>query len=89
MGELRVVAAANRDKDGVVFSLPPPARHHNINWLMQDQGRSIIHSDLVQGFLLSDGRFVGRREAKKIAVACGQQISRHMDLDELYSEDVW
>lgn len=86
---LKVIAAAIKGANGVVYSLPPPARHHNVNWLMHDQGISTMHSVVVQGFLLSDGRFVDRREAKKVAVACGQQIARHMDLDELYSEDAW
>lgn len=51
-----------------------------------------------QGFLTSSGRFVGRAEAKQIAVASGQyrnpqsSSARHgatHESDDLYSEDVW
>lgn len=41
-----------------------------------------------QGFLTSDGRFVGRLTARRIAVSAGQ-IGPEKAGDELFSEDVW
>lgn len=41
-----------------------------------------------QGFVTQDGRFVDRREAKRIAYRAGQLI-RETHPTDLFSEDVW
>lgn len=69
----------------VIVSAPPPARHHNLfiayEWLGPPDE---------QGFLTSTGRFVGRVEAMRIAVAAGQPfMPRDGRQSELYSEDLW
>lgn len=56
--DLRVVRAAIRIEYGAVFSLPIPARHHDLIRELTEQGYSgPIHGDQ-QGFLLNDGRGV-------------------------------
>ena len=45
-----------------------------------------------QGFLTSEGRFVGRKEAAHIAAECGQidpNNMRYGNKDYLYSEDIY
>jgi hypothetical protein len=86
--DLRVVAAAIRDVDGEVFSVPPPGRHHNIIQLMCDKGRECSSLEC-QGFLLSDGSFAQRKPAKVVAINAGQLLPRASTLGELFSEDVW
>lgn len=88
----RIVAVACRAKGVVVDSpsgkvmltltLPAPARHHNILW---GWGRVSPEN---QGFLTSEGRFVGRKEAAEIAMASGQVIALQ-SAPNLYSEDLW
>lgn len=69
----------------VIVSAPPPARHHNLFALPDKKWR------YKSGFLTSTGRFVGREEARRIALASGQPMidhpSRHDRL--LFSEDLW
>lgn len=85
---LKVVAVAILAEDGTVFQMPPPYRHHNIIRMMSDQGRS--KRDMWdQGFVLSDGTYADRIEAKKIAVAANQLLERASKLNELFSECVW
>lgn len=82
-----IVAAAVRH-DGLVCSLPPPARHHDVLHMMANNG---IPQDeqTVQGFMTDSGRFVNRVEACQIADAAGQIINKTYPLYELFSEDVW
>jgi len=66
-------------------------------WLDQDDTMDIIHHlaksgfktpiDGKQGFITSTGRFVGRVEAKEIAIASGQITES--EYSQLYSEDLW
>lgn len=70
---------------GEVYSLPRPARHHDVaHWL---SGRGARGG--VQGFVTSKGRFVGRREAMRIAEKAGQLRGEPYVIGELFSEDVW
>ena len=83
---IRIARAAIKLSDtGEVFSLPPPNRHHNIITILP---RHLKMHDK-QGFVTSEGNFVDRRTAKKIAMAAKQLLPRAMKLEELYSEDVW
>lgn len=82
--KLEVVAAAIKD-NGIVYSVPAPARHHDVMKVMKDLGckRPI---DGVQGFLLSDGSFVNRSLAAQVAVRANQCYIKR---GELFSEDLW
>lgn len=89
LDQIRVVAAAVLTSDGLVHTLPPPARHHNIVYSL---ARFFDHPSCAsdeQGFLLSDGSFCLRRPAKIVARAANQLLSRASELEELFSEDVW
>ena len=80
--------AAIRDDAGKVWTLPRPARHHNIVKLIYDSG-SVKSSYLDgQGFILDNNVFVSRIEAAKIALSNGQCI-KLIAPPNLYSEDVW
>ena len=84
---LRVVAAAIK-RGSTIWTLPPPNRHPNIMYQIEDVGlRHGRFGD--QGFILSDGRFARRRRARRIAVRAGQvpAIGPHGTL--LFSEDLW
>lgn len=86
----RVVAAAIRSRDGVIYSLPPPARHHDVGRHMIEQGHPTpFPSGSAQGFLLSNGEFSSRIAARTCAIANQQLLTRAGKTDALYSEDVW
>ncbi len=69
----------------MTLALDPPKRHHDvIQYYQAETGRR--SSGKRQGFITSEGRFVGRVEAAKLAFAAGQ-IARAKRL--LYSEDLW
>jgi hypothetical protein len=88
--QLRVVAAAMLMKDGVVVSLPPPARHHTIiRHCVDVLGYAAPINGRDSGFILSDGSYCDRRKSKIIASAANQLLPRASTLDELFSEDVW
>lgn len=85
---MRIIAAAIR-VNGLTVSLPPPARHHTILKLLDETHRKFANakpSD--QGFVADDGSFVGREDAKRVAIAAGQMkvLTPHK---ELFSEDLW
>lgn len=85
----RIAAAAIRF-NGVVVTLPPPARHHNCIRAAHDVGYENWRPEHEQGFVTDTGRFVDREEAARIAVAANQLIERAMRHPlGLFSEDVW
>lgn len=84
-----IVAAAIRKGDKV-YTLPPPARHHDIISLIAtetEERPAVKHPD-VQGFVTDDGTFVDRKRAIRIAIEAGQ-ITRPKWPPNLYSEDLW
>jgi hypothetical protein len=86
---VRIAAAAIRF-NGIVLSLPPPARHHNCLRAAHDVGYENWRPDHEQGFITNDGRFVDREEVARIAVEAGQLIGRAKRHPlGLFSEDVW
>jgi hypothetical protein len=89
MNDLRVVAAAVRTDEGLVHTLPRPARHHDVVRLLAESFDHPGRGTDEQGFLLSDGSFCRRRRARFVAEEAGQLLPRASDLAELYSEDVW
>lgn len=85
-----IVSAAIK-RAGLIFSAPPPARHHT---LMHDVDRYFgdSHAPFLpdeQGFLGSDGNFYSRSEAMYVAVTGGQITAGKFGGAELYSEDLW
>lgn len=81
---LKIVSAAVRDIDGIIYSLPAPARHPHI---LNTHGGL---ADAEQGFLTSAGTFVDRERGLELAKAA-KQIKRRCGGDEhqLYSENLW
>lgn len=75
---------------GLIFSQAAPNRHHTcLRMAIAAIGEDKDHQ---QGFTTSEGRYVGRKEAKDIAEASGQMKPRQegqYDGELLFSEDVW
>lgn len=85
MTDIRVVAAAC-EINGLTYSVPAPGRHHDILLRMPAPERHLC----VQGFLLSDGRFVDRPVARFVAI--DQKQVKDMSIlhpKDLFSEDLW
>lgn len=89
--DMRIAAAAIM-KDGEVYSLPPPARHHDVLRHMVTLGLQQTSGD-EQGFLTECGEFVRRKPALMIAEHAGQLNRKQgpgtYQGPELFSEDVW
>lgn len=95
-----IVATAFLTRDGEVLSLPRPARHPHYYWLYNFTCRgegwdfpwvgwtAEKLEGSKQGFITHDGRYVGRKEAAKIAIREGQ-IEKLNWPPQLYSEDLW
>jgi hypothetical protein len=94
---MKIVAAAcfkemlgSRPFSGMIFTIPPPARHHDIVHMMHNLG---IPQDqtIEQGFLTDTGKFVRRKPACMIAEHAGQLEGRTKTgpSDTLFSEDLW
>lgn len=83
-----IVAVAIRHENGSVATMPKPNRHGDVIHAMVSNG----HSKPVkgeQGFLLSNGEFVGRKFALRLARENGQLLLNRGLRSELYSEDIW
>jgi len=88
-----MIEVAAIKKDGKVYSLPRPARHHNV---MHEFKLGRPHE---QGFIDDRLGFVGRHQALCIALACKQELrfnKRQTAPGEfcdpahgLFSEDLW
>jgi hypothetical protein len=74
----------------LVFSVPRPGRHSDVVSAMNTMGAGAYTEKAEQGFLLSDGRFANRRQARRIA-QCADQIIKPLlgDGSQLYSDNVW
>ena len=80
--------------DGTIHTLPRPARHGDVMAMHGAVNRRWALADGEQGFTTSEGRFVERDEAYRIAKAAGQIIARqdgHINTNggDLFSEDLW
>lgn len=90
--ELRIVAAAILDDAGKTWTLPPPARHHDIiNWMRATgyAGGIFGTNGDQQGFLLSNGMYCRRRPALRVAKKAGQIKNCKIIGGVLTSEDLW
>lgn len=88
-----IIAAAIRQGDKI-YSLPAPARHHDILRWMNNEGVKYNPEDDLdcQGFVASwygELRYVRRIPAKSIARENNQLLPRTSTCRELFSEDVW
>lgn len=74
----------------VIASKEKPARHHDVLHACTKSGIADPGPDY-QGFITSDGEFVGRKEAVEIALRAGQITlpKRCPPQDQLFSEDLW
>jgi hypothetical protein len=96
---MRVERAAILLTTGEIVSVPPPGRHGDCIRVAAearcwDTPDNTWHSRLIQeqGFVLSDGTFVMRKAAWRIAKEAGQLLPRAPTDGHggrLYSEDVW
>lgn len=78
--------AAIKTSDENVAVVLKPGRHCDIIHHLATMGFKTPISG-AQGFITSTGRFVGRVDAKAIAITSGQLVdSEH---SQLYSEDLW
>ena len=86
-----IVCVAIKTSTDVVYSLPLPARHHDvIRYMCEEMFFDRVGGDFTQGFLASpDGRFVDRKEALVIAKEANQLIRKTPPEDILFSEDLW
>ena len=89
---MKIVAVALKSKQGLIFTLPAPARHgHVISYMNYDQ---IKEHPLTaeQGFLTDEGQFINRKQAMYVATEANQ-ILEHMEhklpKNELYSKHLW
>jgi hypothetical protein len=82
-----IVAAACRLGE-LTFTIPPPARHHDVLRAMMARGLPDYEAD--QGFLDHRGVYLNRKTAMITAVQCGQ-VERDISgaIPELFSEDLW
>lgn len=74
----------DHDRNWMTYTMPRPARHHNILHTMPGD---VL--DVEQGFLTSDGRYVDREEARQLAETAGQLLPTAINHKQLFSEDVW
>ena len=87
---LRVEAAAIKDIDGKVWTLPPPNRHHDVIRLMRESGyEGPVSRPDQQGFILNNKIFCRRKPAQSIAENAGQVKNGKIIGYTLTSEDLW
>lgn len=89
---LKVTAAACLDTNNKVWSIPKPARHHDVLQYMEKCGAKEKDSMDSQGFKLNDGSYVDRLAAYTIAKRANQikpRLPTQYNGAELFSEDLW
>lgn len=62
--------------------------HYELRSSLGDESPHIPNPDDIEGFMTSEGRFVGRREAQDVAIASGQ-LSRPQGRPLLSSDIEW
>jgi hypothetical protein len=73
----KIIMAACLMQDGIILTLPPPARHFSLGYNGE------------MGYITSKGRFVNRKKAKIIARKYMSQFVESGETKELYTEDLW
>lgn len=89
-GKLYVEKAAIALGDGSFYAVPRPKRHSDVIDIMVKDGHPTPITG-EQGFVLSDGRFVDRKEAYVVAKEAEQFVETYEERmpGTLFSEDVW
>lgn len=84
-----MIVAVGIDMAGEVFSLPPPARHHDlIENICTIRKLESLPTWAIQGFLTRAGDFLNREDAREHALAVGQ-VAMPLHGTMLFSEDLW
>lgn len=92
------IEAAAIFMDDVIWSVPPPGRHHDVIRYIAEQRPWQVPITGEQGFITNTGRFVDRSKGAEIAWAAGQvrdcvdadgMVMRRPEPDRLFSEDMW
>ncbi len=85
-----IKAAAVRDTDGKVWSLPRPARHNDVLRKLRAEGAQTDELDPdMQGFLTGSGAFTRRTPAYVIATKAGQILGGQIQTPQLSTDDLW
>lgn len=86
-----IAMSALRSSTGLIMAIAKPGRHHHCFLIEHKEACMEYVSGFNQGFLTNQGRFVGRKEALRIARNGGQLFGRRKTgyADELCSEDLW
>lgn len=82
-----IYAAAIRHKGRVCYMAPPNRHHDIIHMIAQNEGEYDQSSE--QGFVTTEGLFVDREEAARIAITSGQITETKFQPGLLFSEDLW
>ena len=83
----RIVAAAIMQR-GKLYTLPAPARHADVIRVIAAETDQPVTGD--QGFITDSGRFVGRRQAFRIATEASQPLRNIACAPGmLFSEHLW
>lgn len=77
------------DKQGRIWSLPKPFRHHNVLKVMHDFGAKLAEEQSAQGFLDENGRYLTRVQAEVNAELNKQIKGGKIIGGVLTSEDLW
>jgi len=86
-GAMRIVGVAIRTREGKVYSLPSPNRHHHlVRMIFEETGKPLYGE--TQGFLTNCGRFMNRSQARVVARKSGQ-LKGDLIGSVLTSEDLW
>lgn len=87
MSEHQRIIAAACELDGLIYTMPPPARHHDIVYKMPEGAARLACE---QGFLTSTGRFLDRTVARYMAIDMKQVKDMSvLHPRHLFSEDLW
>lgn len=85
----RILGAAIRHPDGLIYGVGYNGRHHHCIRYMHSLGKAGLATTKDQGFVTSRGRYVDRWEALAIAQSADQLIRKTPPHDRLFSEDLW
>jgi hypothetical protein len=92
MSGRRIIMAAvcyKTNRGEIIVASERPGRHHTAMHGLHVLTGHQTGADDEQGFITSDGFFVGREEAYRIASEAGQIVDKHGPEDVLFSEDMW
>lgn len=77
-------------REGVVYQLPKPNRHHHVIRLMADLGiPKPVTLNAVQGFVTDTGEFLDREQAYTLVLENKQNVVELHHHRDLFSEDLW